>query len=170
MLKGLGADLSRFQSQGKLDRFLVAQGEEQRRARREAITAILGNNTAKAKRIMADFKRRTGFDLTISRDQLRSALRMREVGRSERILERMPADSKEIFRDIILKSREEFQGIPREQFESGRTIKERGPRPTTLQLDPNTIKMLQQLIDEKERTELPGSTPGDSGFASFGMF
>lgn len=165
VMRGLGADLGRFKEQGSLERFLLANAEEERSVRREVIAAFLGNHHAKAKHLMRQFERRTGLPLTISSQQMTSAIKLREVGKTERILERMPSATREHFQEVVLQTRGGNLGLSEEQFRAAQTSSKRSGRSDAVRVDQEALKQMQEAM-KAAATELPGANANEVQFSS----
>jgi hypothetical protein len=96
----LGVDLGQFKQTADFDGFLLKNREQIVQYRRRAIQALLSNEIPKMQSIKAEFKRRYGMELTISKEQLDDAMQNRLVSRTERILDRMPPDQRPIFQQM----------------------------------------------------------------------
>lgn len=98
--KALGVDMGTFGQTADFDGFLLKNREQIVQYRQQAIQALLGNDIPKMQAVRAEFKRRYGMDLTISKDQLDQAIKNRTVSRTERILDRMPPDQRQMFQQM----------------------------------------------------------------------
>ena len=96
----LGVDLGQFKQTADFDGFLLKNREQIVQYRRRAIQALLSNEIPKMQSIKAEFKRRYGMELTISKEQLDDAMQNRLVSRTERILDRMPPDQRPMFQQM----------------------------------------------------------------------
>jgi hypothetical protein len=167
VLRGLGVDLGRWRNAGELDHFLVAQRDEIVEARRQMLQALLSNELGKVEGIRTRFQKRFGFPLTIDRDQLRQAIRLRQQPRVERLLDRLPTEARPEYQRLVAATAPERIGLGsmgEEALVAAETARQRDIlRGQGVQLDPKTIEALQQLLAEQQRQ------PGRS-FTSFGGF
>jgi hypothetical protein len=90
--KALGVDFGTFKQTADFDAFLLKNRDQIVDYRRRAIAALLSNEIPKMQSIKAEFKRRYGMDLTISKEQLDQAMTNRLVSRTERIMDRIPPE------------------------------------------------------------------------------
>jgi len=110
ILAGLGADLGRFRQSSELDGFLVQNRDEIVRYRQGYLRALAGNDHARAQQLARTFERRFGVPLTVTRDQIRSFQKTREVPRSERILDRIDPALRDQYAEFLQRS--ESQSLP----------------------------------------------------------
>ena len=122
--KQLGVDLNQFKQTADFDGFLLKNREQIVEYRRRAIAALLANEIPKMQGVRQEFKRRFGMDLTISKDQLDEAIKNRTVSRTERILDRMPPDQREMYQQLAA-GRAENLGLEPEAVAGANTARER---------------------------------------------
>lgn len=161
ILKGLGADLNRWQSPGELDNYLVKQRDEIVNARREAIRLYLSNDVQKAEAVRREFQKRHGFPLTITRDQIRQAIRLRTTPRPERILDRMPTEARHLYQQLAAVSGVPQRAqLPASAITDAQTARQRDQlrKAHTLLLDPETVKKLQALAQLQEAQAKAGKS------------
>lgn len=91
MFRAMGLDLGSYQEQGGLDQYLLAQRENVVEARRQMLDALARNDSGKARRVASQFEKAYGFPLTATDGQVKSFVRGRTMGRTERILDRTDA-------------------------------------------------------------------------------
>ena len=89
VLKALGADMKQFKEPQQISSFLLSNREQMRDYRRQWITAVLGNNIGEAEKVKAEFERRFKFPLTVSKSQMKNAIKLRERSVVSRIGETM---------------------------------------------------------------------------------
>lgn len=97
VLRGLGADMGRWQAQGALDNFLVKQRDQILEARLNFMRQLAANDMRGAMRTKAEFERRFGLPLTINELQLRSFLKNRATSRTERVFQRIPSTERQLY-------------------------------------------------------------------------
>lgn len=122
--KQLGVDLGQFQQTADFDGFMLKNREQIVEYRRRAIQALLSNEIPKMQSIKAEFKRRYGMELTISKDQLDSAMENRLVSRTERILDRMPPEQRPLFQAMAAQ-RAPNLGVEQEAITGANTARQR---------------------------------------------
>ena len=161
VLEGVGADLGRWKDEQEMEGWMVRNREEIVQARREMIQALLSNNVRKAMSVRQKFQRKFGFPLTVTKQQLAAAMKLRQVPRPERILDRMPRDVRLQYARIMAASGQE--GVL-----AGATARERAgvaPRADAVRLDPQTIEKLKELAAEEEK--LRSAREGEATFSPF---
>lgn len=96
-----GAGLARFdRTEQEVLETIRSVGDQTRAARRDYLLALNANNVSKASAIQQDFKRRYGFELSVSESDLRQSAEREQRTRVERALEGLPAE----FRDRLAPS------------------------------------------------------------------
>lgn len=101
VLRGLGADMGKFQTQQELDHFLVKNRDAIVKYRQEAIRALIGNDYSTVGRVKAEFQKRFGIPLTVTKQQLKGAIDLINTPRTERLLQRLPSDLRENYADVV---------------------------------------------------------------------
>ena len=170
ILKGLGADLSAFNAEGEIDGFLVQQRDTIVEARRRVVAAYLSGNQSKGDSIRRAFERKFGFPLTISQEQLKQAVRLRETPRTERILDNMPKGARPLYTDLVARSSPGRLGLTEEEIIEADTSRARNAfRSNAAAVDPEVLKQLKALIQEQQgRQELSRGQPNVfEGFEGF---
>jgi hypothetical protein len=89
VLRSLGLDFNKYQSQAEIDDFLVKQRDQMVQYEQKIIQAFLNNDQDKLLRLAAEFEKKYGFRPGIDRSQIQNALRNRQVDRSSRIIGRI---------------------------------------------------------------------------------
>jgi hypothetical protein len=119
--------------------------------RRRAIQALLSNEIPKMQATRAEFKRRFGMELTISKDQLDEAMKNRMVSRTERIMDRMPPDLRPQYQ-AMLASRAPNLGLTEEQVTGAETARQRmqNRRIETAPLTAEQQQLMQELPAQAE--------------------
>lgn len=130
--RALGLDFNAWQQIGGLDSYLVKQREAMSEMQRAYIDARLHGEHGRADRIARSFGERfkhpeTGepLPLTISQAQLRAARERRGVNRGERILNRLPAQVRPQYGQVLAGSGRSF-GVAPESLAEGTTSSRRG--------------------------------------------
>lgn len=126
ILRAMGADLGRFQTDAALDKFLLDNRDEMLRYRSQYIRALTNGDTFKAKSVAAEYEKRMGLPLTVTKDQIRAAQRLAEVPRTERILDRLPQESRPHYQAIVAQQPSRFD-VPREALTQFGTSRQRDP-------------------------------------------
>ena len=152
--KFLGVDMGTFRESADFDGFLLKNREQIVEYRRKAIQALLNNEIPKMQGIRAEFKRRYGIELTISKDQLDEAMKNRLVPRTERILDRMPPELRPQYQQLVA-SRAPQLGVEAEAITGADTARQR--------MQARQINSLP--LNEEQRAAV--QQPGFTGFESF---
>ena len=149
--KQLGLDMGTFKSTADIDGYLLKNREQVVEYRRRAIQALLNNEIPKMQATRAEFKRRFGMELTISKDQLDDAMKNRTVSRTERIMDRMPPDLRPQYQ-AMLASRAPNLGLTEEQVTGAETARQRmqNRRIETRPLTAEQQQLMQELPAQAE--------------------
>jgi len=159
ILRGIGADLGRFQNAQEIDNYLIQQRDQIVESRREVLRLLFSNETQKAEALRNEFKKRHGFPLTVTKQQLTEAMRTRQTPRAERILERLPPDARPYYQRLAAVSGvAERSALPREALVELSTARSRDSlrQVQTVNLDPATVHRMRQLADEAAQQERAG--------------
>ena len=154
IMQGLGMDLSKSKIKGQLDGYLVKQREEILRYRNEFLNAMLANDIPGAMKFKSEFEKRFKIPLTITKSNLRQRLRNRNVPRAERILDRIPPEARQEYTGYLA-ARGKEMGIDPSAFDfdtpTSTSRSAEFDRPQTFDLDPETVKALQQMMKQQEK-------------------
>ena len=101
VLRGLGTDMGRFQNQGEVTQFLLKNRDQMRDLRRQWIASVLSNNMAQASKIKANYERQFGMPLTVTQQQMKEAVRIREESVAARTLGSMDKDLQQQYQDVM---------------------------------------------------------------------
>ena len=123
VMRGLGVDMGRFNEPGSLDGYLVKQREEILNARHEYLRAMVANDFRGAEKTAKAFESKFGVPLTVSQAQVRAFVQSRQVPRTERILDRLPSDVRQLYGDIVQGSR--GLNVPASSLAQGGTARSR---------------------------------------------
>ena len=153
VLRGVGADLGRFQSQAQLDNMLVKNRDRILEYKKKYLNKVYSNDFMGAQAVADEYKGAYGVPLTVTKGQMDAWGRSREESRSERILSRMPPEV-----------RGAYQSLVGQQPYGQNTPGQGGQRPVTApQITPQ-----QQAFMEAAG---PASVPGQGGpFEGFGSY
>jgi hypothetical protein len=91
-MKGIGFDSKKFASPQDASKFLIANRQEISGLKRQYKDAILGNNFAGATAIENEYKKRFGVPMTVKNAEWDQAIKLREVGVAERLVDTLPSD------------------------------------------------------------------------------
>lgn len=153
----LGVDLGQFKQTSDFDGFLLKNREQIVQYRQRAIQALLANEIPKMERVRAEFKRRYGMDLTISKEQLDEAMKNRLVSRTERILDRMPPDQRPMYQEMAA-TRASEMGLEEEAVVGADTARQ---RMQSRRIDPMPLSLEQQQA---------AASSGGQAFEGFGGY
>ena len=101
VLRSFGADMGRFNNPQELSQFLLKNRDAIRDGRRQYIAALLGNNPAKAKSVKAQFEKRFGMPLTVTQDQMKQAIKLREESVVSRTVETIDKTARDVYREAV---------------------------------------------------------------------
>jgi len=104
VLRAFGADMGRFNQPQELSQFLLKNRDAIRDSRRQYIAAILGNNPSKAKSIKAQFEKRFGMPLTVTQDQMKQAVKLREESVVSRTVETIDKTARDVYQQAVEQS------------------------------------------------------------------
>ena len=99
-LKALGADLGEWGQQGQLDNYLVKQRDQIIDYRHRYLRALGAQDYSAADSISREFQSRYKVPLTVTQEQVKDYLNNRVTGRTERVLDRIPADVRMPFQQM----------------------------------------------------------------------
>jgi hypothetical protein len=101
VLRSMGTDMGRFQNQGEVTQFLLKNRDQMRDLRRQWIASVLANDMSKASKIKANYERQFGMPLTVTQQQMKEAVRIREESVAGRTLQSMDKDLQQQYRDVM---------------------------------------------------------------------
>jgi hypothetical protein len=126
VMRGIGADFKKHQSPQEATKFLLANRQEMVDLRRKYKDAVLGNNMSAAQAIEAEYRKRYGVPMTVKPGEWDRAVQMREVSVSERMLETMPADVRDMYQQSLQgPAFASAMGLPVGGLAQGETAKQR---------------------------------------------
>ena len=101
VLKSFGADLGRFGNPQEVSQFLLKNRDAIREGRRQYIASVLGNNLQAAGKVKREFERRFGMPLTVTQEQLKQAIKVREESVVGRTLESIDKTARDVYRQSV---------------------------------------------------------------------
>ena len=153
IMSGAGLDMGKFaKEKGNIEGYMLAQRDEIVKYKRAVMTAYLANDVANAERYQREYEKRFGIPMRISDQQFKAFQKNRVIARPERMLDRMPPESRMMYSNYVAASGR--TGLPEEAFES-HTATERTKmygRPD-LNVDPVMLDRIKKLTEETERTD-----------------
>ena len=155
LLKGLGVPLDSHKKGAEMDRYLASQRQEIVAMRNEALNAMLANNPTKARRMQAEFQNKFGVPLTFTQRQLRGRIQSRSVGRTERMLDMMPTDVREVYQRQLAEGAAARSGTTIDEFINKTTSRQRerlGGKQLT-QDDINELRAMQTTPEGQRAAE-----------------
>lgn len=153
VMRGLGADLGKYQQQGSLDGYLIAQRDEITRYRRLYLQKLIGGNAQGAEGIKKEYEKRFKMPMTVTKEQVRAMMKGREVGRSERILDRIPADVRPMYQNIVAQTRGANQTVSPDVLTQVATSLKRSGRTPVAQLDPAAIAAIRAQLEQQNNAQ-----------------
>jgi hypothetical protein len=106
-------------------KFLLSNRQQIVDMKRQYKDAVLGNNMAQAARIEQEYKTRFGIGMTVKPDEWDSAIKLREVSVSERMVDAMPADVRGAFQQSLGGPMAQAMGLPDGGLYMGDSAKQR---------------------------------------------
>ena len=122
VLKALGADMRQYKEPQELNKFLLANREQMKDYRRQWISSVLGNNIGEAERVKAEFESRFKMPLTVSKSQMKNAVKLREQSVVSRIGDTMEKASRTAYQGEIPQNYFERVDSPQVEAETARYI------------------------------------------------
>jgi hypothetical protein len=165
ILRGLGMDLGSFTKAGQFDRFIQKNAQEISGARSQAIQSLLNGDNAGFESAKASFQKRFGMPLVFTKAQMQSAIKLRDVPRPERMIDRLPVDLRPQYLEMAAATDPSRFGISREQLMGGRSASARGARPSTV--DPETLANLRAQLQHTDRMPETAREMAFTGFTGF---
>jgi len=101
VLRAFGADMGRFGNPQEVSQFLLKNRDAMREGRRQFIAAVLGNNMSAAQKAKVAFEKRFGMPLTVTQQQMKEAIKVREESVVERTLGSIEAGARETYREAV---------------------------------------------------------------------
>ena len=101
ILRGVGADFKKLKSPQEASKFLMANRQEIIALKRNYKDAILGNNYSGAAAIENEYKTRFGVSMTVKNSEWDNAIKLREVGLSERLVDTLPSDVRNQYQESL---------------------------------------------------------------------
>lgn len=146
ILRGLGADLGKWQQPGELDHYLTNMRDESTGYRQQFLLALKNGDSSKAQSVRAEYQKRFKIPLTVTQQQVKDSIRLGEVGRTERILGRLPSDIRELYTQVAEREgRGAAMGLPEGALSGNPSSRSRDPlRPHPISIDLEQLEELQQ--------------------------
>jgi hypothetical protein len=119
VLRSMGTDMGRFQNQGEVTQFLLKNRDQMRDLRRQWIASVLNNNMQQAGKIKANYERQFGMPLTVTQQQMKEAVRIREESIAGRTLSSMDKDLQDQYRQVMEQTVPQAMLGPRMPVEQG---------------------------------------------------
>ena len=115
VLKSLGVDVAKFKESGEINAFLLKNRDQMRDSRRKWIASVLGNNLSESEKIKAQYERQFGMPLVVSKQQLSSAIQLREESMVSRVLKTTETGMRKSFEEQV--PRDYFGRAPETRLE-----------------------------------------------------
>lgn len=125
VMRGVGFDAKKFASPQDASKFLMANRQEIIALKRQYKDAILGNNYAGASKIENEYKTRFGMGITVKNAEWDQAIKMREVGLAERLVDTLPSDVRNQYQQSLGEPLNERMGLQQSGLQSADTSKQR---------------------------------------------
>lgn len=170
LLKGAGLDLGKFNKESEVTAFLANNREEIVDIKGKWITATLNGNHRKAKEIAAHFQKRFGFQLQVSKDQIRRAMQNRSTPRPERVLDKIPTEARQAYQELVAQSVPDRLNTTPEQIRNVGTSSRRQRFGAEVKMDPKTAQILRDRIEQVNARRIPNTAEEHRAFASYRGF
>ena len=122
VLKALGADMRQYKEPQELNKFLLANREQMKDYRRQWISSVLANNLSEAERVKAEFEGRFKMPLTVSKSQMKNAVKLRESSVVSRVSDTMEKASRTAYQGEVPQNYFERVDSPQVEAETARYI------------------------------------------------
>jgi len=119
VLRAMGTDMGRFNNQTEVTQFLLKNRDQMREQRREWIASVLANNMSKAAKIKANYERQFGMPLTVTQQQMKEAVKIREESVAGRTVNTMDKDLQQQYKDVLSESVPSAMSGPKYPIEQG---------------------------------------------------
>ena len=114
--------MRQYQEPQDLNKILFANREQMKDYRRQWISSVLGNNIGGAERVKAEFEGRFKMPLTVSKSQMKNAVKLREQSVVSRIGDTMEKASRTAYQGEIPQNYFERVDSPQVEAETARYI------------------------------------------------
>lgn len=101
ILRGIGADLGQYRNEQDLNNYLLQNRNEMQSYKQEYIRRILNSDPVGANGVAEEFGKRFKMPLRVSKAQMRSATQQRSVPRATRMVDRLPADARPYYAQLV---------------------------------------------------------------------
>ena len=149
IMAGAGLDMGKFgKERGDIDRYFLSQREEMQKYKAGFLRALAANDVSNAEKIRREYEKRFKIPFRVSKPQVDAFMKNRVVSRAERILDRMPPESRHLYAGYI--AERGASGLPQEAFTlptAGKRTEAYG-RPE-LNIDPEMIQYMRKMTEEK---------------------
>lgn len=139
LMRALGLDLTGFQSEAQLEQFLMEQGRISGTMKQELGRRLFAGDHKGARQLQQQFQERFGYELKLTKSDIRRMQSMRSTPRVERILDKTPEGARERYTQMVLDDRQldslNFTGTQQQFIDAGTS---RGRE---------TLRKFQQRID-----------------------
>jgi len=155
IMKGLGINLENHPKAWELDGYLSKQKEIITKMEGDYMMALINNNVSKAQGIKKEFEKKYGVPMKVSKNQFRSKLRALQTPRTERIMDSMPAEYKDLFKNTLMERYRKMGMQSPQDILAGPTSGKRTSagvqRTSSVKLDPETIAEIKKHLAEQDK-------------------
>jgi hypothetical protein len=138
IFKALGADMRQFKEPQQLSGFMLKNRDQMREYRRNWISNVLSNNIQGAEDVKNEFERRFKLPLTVSKSQLKNAVKLRESSVVARISDTMEVQARKPYREFV----------PDNYFDKAESPK----------IEAETAQYIWQNLQSSQNPQQPGMT------------
>lgn len=151
IMQGLGVPLAEHKKSRDMDRYLSQQRTQIIEYRTRTLNALLSNRPEEARRLNAEFQKKFGLPLTFTQAQVKGRLRSRTVGRTERMLDRLPSDQRGLYQEAFAEAAAARSGTTAEDLANEATARKRARiADTKPQLDQESVQALRDMMKTSE--------------------
>lgn len=161
IMQGLGVNLGAHRKGGNFDHWLTTQRDEILKYRQTMLNAMHNNDMGRVSSTRAEFEKRFGFPLTVTKEQVRAYGKKVETPRPERMLDRMPREIRDQMAVEMWKQRgDAIERTEQEIVDYPTSTRRTEGRPRPSSLSPETYEMmmeqaaLQELEEERRQRDL----------------
>lgn len=125
VMRGVGFNPQKFQSPQEATKFLLANRKQIIELKRQYKDAVLANNFSRASSIEAEYRTRFGVSMTVKPNEWDDAIKLREVGVGERLVDTMPQDVRGQYQQSLGQVMAGSMGLPEGGLGMGDSARQR---------------------------------------------
>lgn len=173
VMQGLGLDLNKSKVRSEEAGYYVKQREVILNYRKDILSRLIANDVSGAMRAKDEYEKRMGIPFTLTKTQIKGFLKNRTIPRNERILDRIPPNARHLYAKYVAADRVNKEVDPKAFVEASSSTarSELMGRPSTFDLDPESIQALRGLMEQQDEksTGLQQTRSFTDGFVPYGF-